>query len=511
MSVLSGVVDRGPRPGVYRGPDRRHLIARTAKPVDTWWLTAAAAGVVAAPLFAAAFMTGSVLGIGAWETGIGDAALIAFGAAALMLGLRWRLVGDALCIPLAAAAAVVALGYVPPTIHAGLNSVPVFGIRHASGAVITGLVVLALRSEEVRSDLRPVRALTLAFIVTGVLTLPVTVWPLRSLVASSVAGVRVWNVAEAVIEIAVGVVVLVFALRRGRHLLVAVAIMLFTIATAGVLRSVHPNGLWLDLAALCLLAGAVELVVTTAGDLQSAINAVVNHDVRGTRRWETAQAELHEMRTSMQGRRHDLRNILAGVDGTLMVLADEGHCLPEHEAKRMITAVRHEVQLLQLVVGDGVEARSYDLSDLLSAIVDVRVCGQKKVLTEIQPALHVQGRPDRIAIAVDNLLVNVAVHAPEAHAVLVARRLGGPSDLIEIVVSDDGPGLQESDLLLARQPGWRSDESAARPGSGLGLAQVHKLIEAEGGEVFLEPTYRTADAPRRGLTVRLRVPVRHSN
>lgn len=511
MPVLFATADRQLGAEAYRGPDRRHLIARTAQPVDTWWLTAAAAGVVAAPLLAAAFMTGSVLGFEAWETGIGDAALIAYGGAALLLGLRWRLVGEAICIPLAAATAIVALGYVPPTIHVGINSAPVVGVRLASGAVLVGLVLLALRSEEVRSDLRPVRAITLTFVVTGLLTLPLSVGPLRSLVASSMAGVRIWGVAEAAVELAVGVAVLIVALRRGRHLLVAVGVMLFTVAAASALRAVDPHGPLLDVAALCLLAGAVELVVTSAGDLQGAMNAVVNHDVRGSRRWETAQAELHEMRTSMQGRRHDLRNILAGVDGTLMVLADEAHYMPEDEVKRMITAVRQEVQLLQLVVGDGVEARSYDLSDLLGAIVDVRACGQQGVLTEIQPGLHVQGRPDRLAIAVDNLLVNVAVHAPDANVVLVARRLGGQDDLVEIVVSDDGRGLEESELAMASEPGWRSAASADRPGSGLGLAQVKKLIEAEGGDVLLEPTYRGIDTPGKGLTVRLRVPVRHSN
>ena len=66
--------------------------------------------LVAVLLLVAAFMTASVLGFGAWESGMGDAALIAYGGAALLLGLRWRVLGEAICIPLAAATAVVGLG-----------------------------------------------------------------------------------------------------------------------------------------------------------------------------------------------------------------------------------------------------------------------------------------------------------------------------------------------------------------------------------------------------------------
>lgn len=497
----------------YRGPDRRHIIARHVRPVENWWLTAAAVGFVAVLLLVAAFMTASLLGFGAWESGMGDAALIACGGAALLLGLRWRVLGEAMCIPLAAAAAVVGLAYVPPTIHVGTNSNWVIGIRLASGAVLVGLVLCALRYEEVRSDLRPVRFVTLTFLVTGLAALPLSVWPLRTIVASELAGIKTWGVAEALIEVGLGIVMLLGAVRRERSLLVAVAIMLFMVAAASALRAVHPSGWWLDVAAACLLAGAVGLVVASAGEFQSAISTVVSHDVRGTRRWEAAQAELHEMRTSLQGRRHDIGNILAGVDGTLMVLADQRGRLRQEEVDGMITAVRHEVQWLQLVVGEGVEARSYDASKLLSSLIDVRRAGRGEVLANIEPDLVLQGRPDRLALAVDNLLVNVAVHAPDASATLAAHRLRGRGrgDMVEVVVSDDGPGLKEDEFELARQRGWRSCRSADRPGSGLGLAQVNDLVSAEGGLVLLEPTRRHGRSGVRGLTVRLRLPVRQPN
>jgi signal transduction histidine kinase len=104
--------------------------------------------------------------------------------------------------------------------------------------------------------------------------------------------------------------------------------------------------------------------------------------------------------------------------------------------------------------------------------------------------------------------VNVAVHAQGATVRLTAHRVGDDGDMVEVAVSDDGPGLFEEELVLACERGWRSARSAGRPGSGLGLAQVHELVTAEGGEVVLENTSPAVGATERGLTVRLRVPVR---
>jgi signal transduction histidine kinase len=453
-------------------------------------------------------MTGSVLGFNAWETGIGDAALIGFGAAALLLFLRWRFVGDALCVPLAAAAAVVGLGLVPATIHVGLNPAPVVGLRLASGMMLIVLTARALRSEEVRSDLRPVRFITLTFIGTGLIALVLSVWPVRSIWANTTAGIRPWNWGEAVAELVIASVAFRAGIQRQRRLLVAVGGVIVVAATATVLRTAHQSGVLLDLAALCLLAGAVVLVVTVGGELQSAISAVAANDLRGTRRWEAAEAQLHEMRTTMQGRRHDMCNILNSVDGNLLLLASHRQSMSGRDVDRTLSAVRQEVQWLQRVFGDSADSSSYDLTELLRGIIDVHASGTERVLAEIEPELMAQGHPERVAIAVDNLLVNVAVHAPGSKAVLAARRLGETGE-VEISVSDEGSGLPDHQLVLACERGWRGDESAGRPGSGLGLAQVRDLITAEGGEISLEPTRDGATASTgQGLTVRLRLPLR---
>jgi signal transduction histidine kinase len=490
---------------VYRGPDRRKLITRTTRPVEPWSVSFVAAGVVALPLAAAAFMTGSALG--AWETGLGDAALIAYGAAGLLLALRWRLVGDAMCVPLASAAGLIALGFVPATIHIGANPAPVAALRLASVAVLMAMIVRALGTEEVRSDASPVRSLTTAFAVTALLTVPFGIWPLAATFTTQ-AGRVVVGLFEAAALIGLALALVVAGIQRRRMLLVGLAATALFVAASNVLRSLYDGGVGLDFAALCLLAGAVELLVAVAGELHSAIGAVVLHDVRGSRRWEAAEAELDEMRTSVQGRRHDLGNMLSALDGTLLVLGTQRHQMAGAEVDRLLGAVRKEVQWLQLVVGGGIEARTYDLSELLWAIADVRASGPHELDTDIEPDLVVRGRPDRVAIAVDNLLQNVAVHAKGTKATVRARRLPGLPEFVEVTVADAGPGLQADELALACTRGWRGRDAEGSPGSGLGLAQCRHLVASEGGEMELAPTNHVAGNGTRGLTVRLRIPVR---
>ena len=69
---------------------------------------------------------------------------------------------------------------------------------------------------------------------------------------------------------------------------------------------------------------------------------------------------------------------------------------------------------------------------------------------------------------------------------------------LEIIIDDDGPGLEAHLRHQATQRGQRIDES--KPGSGLGLAIVLDLAAAYGGSLRLE------DSPSGGLRARLSLP-----
>jgi len=69
---------------------------------------------------------------------------------------------------------------------------------------------------------------------------------------------------------------------------------------------------------------------------------------------------------------------------------------------------------------------------------------------------------------------------------------------IDILVDDDGPGIEQGQLSVVLERGVRADEAAA--GSGLGLAIVRDLADVYGGSIALERS------PEGGLRARLHLP-----
>jgi two-component system, OmpR family, sensor histidine kinase MprB len=91
----------------------------------------------------------------------------------------------------------------------------------------------------------------------------------------------------------------------------------------------------------------------------------------------------------------------------------------------------------------------------------------------LEPAV-VEGVPDRLARAVNNLLDNAARHG--RHVEVQA----GPAG---ITVRDDGPGIEPADLPHIFDRFYRGADARGRTGSGLGLAIVRQVAEQHGGSV----------------------------
>jgi len=96
---------------------------------------------------------------------------------------------------------------------------------------------------------------------------------------------------------------------------------------------------------------------------------------------------------------------------------------------------------------------------------------------------RVRGRSDALARTVRNLVDNAARHA-ESRVTVALRTV---DDTVELVVTDDGPGIPEEDRSRVFERFTRLDEGRARDagGMGLGLAVVKATVERHGGTVTL--------------------------
>jgi signal transduction histidine kinase len=270
-------------------------------------------------------------------------------------------------------------------------------------------------------------------------------------------------------------------------------------------RSDSPWSL-LPVAQLC--AGAVGVCALVVGDFGRSLRSLVLDDAAAQRRREEAEAELALLRRVHRGQEHDINSTLAAVSGALLVLQHQRSQLSAEQVDHLTGATREQVQWLRtlLVGADDAGRGVYDVTKILGVAVALRQGQPQTVICAATPGLWARGRADRLAMVVNNLLANAAVHAPAASVVVWAGPgRGSRAGMVEVVVSDDGPGIT-GDLTHPLERGWRGPRSSGVPGSGLGLYQCRQLIECEGGEILLTPTDVAAPEGRCGLSVHLWLP-----
>ena len=253
---------------------------------------------------------------------------------------------------------------------------------------------------------------------------------------------------------------------------------------------------------------AVERVATDR-DLTSEIE-VERHDEVG-RLAASFNRMLQALRTSRQQQQqlvsdasHELRTPLTSLRTNIDVL-DRLDELPGEERAALLADLRSEMVELSALVAELVDLateedqvpeeqetlRLDELVGRLAARTERRT--GFPVHCDLRPTT-VRGRPNRLERAVANLFDNAAKWSPDGGTIHV--RLADDA----LVVSDEGPGIDDADLARVFDRFYRADAARGRPGSGLGLAIVRQVVEEHGGRVI------AGRAPGGGAAVGFRLP-----
>jgi signal transduction histidine kinase len=96
----------------------------------------------------------------------------------------------------------------------------------------------------------------------------------------------------------------------------------------------------------------------------------------------------------------------------------------------------------------------------------------------------VSGDPTLLAQAVGNLIDNALKYVGEPGVVKVEVQYR-PDGAVEICVTDDGPGIPDSEKPKVAQRFYRGDASRGTPGVGLGLSLVQAVAKLHGGTLEL--------------------------
>ncbi|HET9016948.1 MAG TPA: HAMP domain-containing sensor histidine kinase, partial [Thermomicrobiaceae bacterium] len=219
--------------------------------------------------------------------------------------------------------------------------------------------------------------------------------------------------------------------------------------------------------------------------------AALDHSMRAQR--QLVADASHELRTPVTSLRTNIEVLLA---------SDQ---LDAEDRRRLLADVVEQSEELTLLVndlielarGDGPGAETDDVR--LDGVAEESLARARRNApgltfdARLVPTL-IDGVPDRLARAINNLLDNAARHSPPGGTIELKVDPKG------VVVRDHGPGVPREDQPYVFDRFFRGRNSRGRQGSGLGLAIVRQVTEQHGGSVSV------TNAPDGGAVFTLRLP-----
>ena len=202
---------------------------------------------------------------------------------------------------------------------------------------------------------------------------------------------------------------------------------------------------------------------------------------------------------------HELRTPLTSMRTNVDLLTQAGLDLDPDQRAELLADLRAQMEELTNLVGDLVElardeplppvVEAVELHEVLDhAVTRVRLRAPSVTFeSEVEP-WWVVGEAASLERAVTNLIDNAAKWSPPGGIVRVSLREG------VVTVDDAGPGIDETDLPHVFDRFYRSTESRAMPGSGLGLSIVRQVAERHAGSVS------AGRSPQGGARLELRLP-----
>jgi two-component system sensor histidine kinase CpxA len=180
-----------------------------------------------------------------------------------------------------------------------------------------------------------------------------------------------------------------------------------------------------------------------------------------------------------------------------------------------LARIEKEAHLIEKMIGDVlklsraqsasalINKQDIELSQLIQDCTDnaqfeANATGKNVTFDKFQP-INLSADPTLLSSAVENLVRNAIKYAESSIKVTLSH----VDDGVKIAVTDDGPGIAETELSAIFKPFYRLSESRAREsgGVGLGLAITQHAVAAHKGKIEAKNNVDST-----GLTVTITLP-----
>ena len=254
---------------------------------------------------------------------------------------------------------------------------------------------------------------------------------------------------------------------------------------------------------------AAERLQASHDRLQAEV-AALREQLAETNRELQRKKQLAALGEMAAGLAHEIRNPLGGIQLCASMLETDLARMPR--SLELVRKISHGVSLLERIVREVLEFAHESEPHLADCTVGELVrrallyaadkleqhgCGVE--IEEGLDALGVRADPDQVPRALLNLMVNAA-QATEGVAGGGTLRIGPAVDeaagLAGVLLADNGCGIAEALLERIFNPFFTTRDT----GTGLGLAVVHRIVEAHHGRIAVRST------PGKGTAVTVLLP-----
>jgi two-component system phosphate regulon sensor histidine kinase PhoR len=242
---------------------------------------------------------------------------------------------------------------------------------------------------------------------------------------------------------------------------------------------------------------------------------IVMHDVTRLRRLEVIRRDF------VANVSHEIKTPITAIKGAVETLDDAVDDLGlDDSARRFLGIIARQADRLHNIVEDllslarieqeterdRIALERVDLNEVARAAVSACMlqADAKQIKVELRRAdsAEVMANAQLLEQAVINLLDNAIKYSPSGTRVSIACAAPDDDAGAQVIVSDQGVGIDSDHLPRLFERFYRTDKarSRAQGGTGLGLAIVKHIAQAHGGTVSVESQVG------RGSTFRIHLP-----
>jgi signal transduction histidine kinase len=220
---------------------------------------------------------------------------------------------------------------------------------------------------------------------------------------------------------------------------------------------------------------------------------------------EAKQRLLHDVS-------HELRSPLARLQTVIDLMHQQPDRIEEFtarielESERIDKLVEELLTLARLDNGlPGSHAMEMDINTIIETVAkDASYEAEAKrcqVEINLPEKCYLNGYPDLLHRAIDNIVRNAIRHTPEGSTVAIDGEINSTNNWLHLHIIDAGSGISEKDLMLIFEPFYRSVNADHFQGHGLGMSITRRVLEAHNGEVDIQ------NREEGGLMVTLKLPL----